>query len=154
MFSKKISFPKFNGQKLKIGLVVGRWNADITESLLAGALKALTEAKVSKKNITVVHVPGAFELALGAQRLFKNKKVDAVIALGCLYKGETLHFEYVTEATAQGLMRVSLDAGKPVVFGVLPCLNEKQAIVRSTGENNHGYGWGLTAVEMALSSKK
>ena len=97
--------------------------------------------------------PGAFELPLGAQRLIKNKKVDAVVTLGCLYKGETLHFEYATEAPAHGLMRVGLDTGKPVVFGVLPCLNEKQAQARSSGDNNHGYGWGMTAVEMALSGK-
>lgn len=149
MSGKKIPFPKMNGKNLKIGIVAGRWNENIIESLLEGALTALAECGVNKKNIFVVRVPGAFELPLGAQQLIKRKKVDAVIALGCLYKGETLHFEYVTEATAHGLMRVGLDTGKPVIFGVLPCLNEKQAIARSTGENNHGYGWGLTAVEMA-----
>lgn len=150
MQKNKIRFPKMNGKNLKIGIVAARWNAEIVDSLLEGTLKALAECGVSRKNIFITRVPGAFELPLGAQRLIKTKKVQAVVALGCLFKGETMHFEYASEATSYGLMRVGLATGKPVVFGVLPCLNEKQAVARSSGENNHGYGWGMTAVEMAL----
>ena len=152
--SKGVSFPKLAGRNLKIGIVVARWNSHITENLRSGCELALAGAGVVKKNIFVVEAPGSFELALAAQHLIKSKKVDAVVAIGCLIKGETMHFEYLSDTTFNGLMRVGLDTGKPVVAGVLTCLNEKQAVVRSTGDNNHGYGWGLTALEMALLTKK
>ncbi len=154
MSKNKIEFPKLNGKNIKVGIALARWNTEITNSLMEGCLTALKEAGVPSKNFYVVPVPGSFELPLAAQHLFKKEKVDVVIALGCLIKGETMHFEYIADAMTNGLMRVSLDTGKPVVFGVLTCLTEKQAIARSTGKNNHGYGWGLTAVEMALLTKK
>lgn len=154
MSKNTIEFPKVNGKNLRIGVVVARWNFDITKGLLEGCVRALKEAGVQYKNVYIVEVPGSFELPLAAQTVLKKNKVDAVVVLGCLIKGETMHFEYIADATANGLMRVSLDAGKPVVFGVLTCLNEKQAKARAFGENNHGYGWGLTAVEMALQTKK
>lgn len=150
---KGIQYKKINGKNVRIGIVHARWNNTITDKLLAGCLQSLTDAGVNKKNIFVIDVPGAWELPLGAKQLIKNKKIDVVIALACLLKGETLHFEYVSEVTAHGLMRVMLDTDTPVIFGVLPCLNEKQAIARSTGNNNHGLGWGLTAVEMAALQK-
>ncbi len=152
--SKGITFPKLAGRNLKIGIVVARWNAHITENLRSGCELALAGAGVVKKNIFIVEAPGSFELPCATQHLIKSKKVDAVIAIGCLIKGETMHFEYLSDATINGLMRVGLDTGKPVVAGVLTCLNEKQAVARSTGDNNHGYGWGLTALEMALLTKR
>ena len=152
--SKGIAFPKLAGKNLKIGIVVARWNAHITENLRSGCEVALAGAGVSKKNVFVQEVSGSFELPVAVQNLLKTKKVDAVVAIGCLIKGETAHFEYLSDATINGLMRVSLDTGKPVVAGVLTCLNEKQAVARSTGDNNHGYGWGMTALEMALLTKK
>lgn len=152
--SKGIVFPKLAGRNLKIGIVMARWNAHITENLRSGCEVALAGAGVAKKNIISVEAPGSFELPLIAQHLIKTKKVDAVVVIGCLIKGETMHFEYLSDAVFNGLMRVGLETGKPVIAGVLTCLNEKQAVVRSTGDNNHGYGWGLTAVEMALLTKK
>lgn len=154
MSKNTIEFPKVNGKNLRIGIVVARWNFAITKGLLEGCVRALKETGVQYKNVQIIEVPGSFELPLAAQNLIKTKKVDAVVVLGCLIKGETMHFEYIAEATAQGLMRVNLDTGKPVVFGVLTCLTEKQAKARSVGENNHGYGWGMTAVEMVLQVKK
>ena len=152
--SKGIAFPKLAGKNLKIGIVVARWNAHITENLRYGCEVALEGAGVSKKNVFVQEVSGSFELPVAVQNLLKTKKVDAVVAIGCLIKGETAHFEYLSDATINGLMRVSLDTGKPVVAGVLTCLNEKQAVARSTGDNNHGYGWGMTALEIAILTKK
>lgn len=153
MSANKISFPKLNAKNLKIGIVVARWNWEITSVLMTGCLEALKEAGLVRKNLVICEVPGSFELPVVAQKLIKVKKVDAVVAIGCLIKGETMHFEYIADATANGLMRVSLDTGKPVIFGVLTCLTEKQAKARTVGGNNHGYGWGMTAVEMALPKK-
>lgn len=154
--SKGVEFPKLKGDKLKIAIAVTRWNEHIMSSLLDGCKKALQDAGVKAKNITVVEVPGSYELPFAAKHLMQSKKkYDAVVALGCLIKGETMHFEYIADAVAHGLMSLNVDddISIPVVFGVLCCLTEKQAIARSTGKNNHGYGWGQTAVEMALLRK-
>ena len=149
--SKGINFEKKNGSKLKIGIVCTRWNAHFTGSLLEGCLDALAEAGVKKNNITVLDVAGAYELPFACKQLMESKKkYDAVVAIGCLIKGETMHFEYIADAVAHGLMELNVDEDIPVVFGVLACLNEKQAKARSIGKNNHGIGWGQTAVEMGL----
>src|SRR5262245_51161635 len=100
--------PSKKFSRMKIGIVVADWNPEVTESLLEGSLAALLQAGVNKKNINVVHVPGSFELALGAQRLAENKGIDGVIALGCVIQGDTPHFDYICQAAAQGLMQVSL----------------------------------------------
>lgn len=155
---KGISFSKLNAKNLKVGIVISRWNSQIVDGLLEGCQRALTEAGVSKKNIVSLDVPGSFELPFAAQKIIRQmpgqKKVDVVVVLGCLIKGETRHDEYIGLAVNQGIMRVGLDSGVPVVFGVLTCETEKQAIARSTGDNNHGYFWGKTGVEMGLLKKK
>ncbi|MEK7643953.1 MAG: 6,7-dimethyl-8-ribityllumazine synthase, partial [Patescibacteria group bacterium] len=147
--SKGVSFKKMNGAKLKIGIAVSRWNGEITESLLEKCRLALLDSGVKEKNIFVLEVPGAYELPYAASHLIKTKKPDAVVCFGCLIKGETMHFEYIAEAVTQGIMNLNLGTGVPVIFGVLTVLNEAQAKARS-GDNqqNHGYAWGLTAVEM------
>jgi 6,7-dimethyl-8-ribityllumazine synthase len=110
---------------------------------------------VKAKNITCIEVPGAYELPFAARHLIKSKKkFDAIVVLGCLIKGETMHFEYIADAVAHGLMELNVDEDIPVVFGVLTCLNEKQAHDRAFGKNNHGISWGHTAVEMGLLKKK
>ncbi len=148
-------FPKLNGSKLKIGIVVARWNQEITTGLTIGTLQALEECGVLEKNITVIDVAGSYELPFAAKTMQESKKkFDAIVALGCLIKGETMHFEYIANSVAQGLMELNVDEKIPVVFGVLTCLNQKQATTRSKGKNNHGYGWGYTAVEMALLKSK
>eukprot|EP00611_Tribonema_gayanum_P021857 TRINITY_DN4297_c0_g4_i2.p3 TRINITY_DN4297_c0_g4~~TRINITY_DN4297_c0_g4_i2.p3 ORF type:complete len:150 (-),score=40.37 TRINITY_DN4297_c0_g4_i2:354-803(-) len=95
-------------------------------------------------------VPGAYELPLAARFLALSQTVDSIVCLGCLIKGETMHFEYIADAVSSGLMQVGLSTTCPTVFGVLTTLDEAQAKSRSEGENNHGVGWGMTAVEMGL----
>src|SRR3990167_44508 len=98
--SKGVSFGKLNGSALKIGLAVSRWNHEITDALLRDCLRALEAARVKKKNIAAIDVPGSFELPYAALRLIKDDKVDAVVCLGCLIKGETRHFECIAAAVS------------------------------------------------------
>ncbi len=147
---KGITFPDLDGSKLKIGIAVARWNKHITKELLAGCKQALLECNVSEENIMVLETPGTYELPYSAQQLIKKHNADAVVCLGTLIKGETMHFEYIAEAVTQGIMDINLAHDVPVIFGVLTCLTEEQAMSRATGDNNHGYGWGKSAVEMAL----
>lgn len=124
---------------------------------MAGCKQALLACHVKESDIVVVDVPGSYELPFGASCLIKGEQpVDAVICVGCLIKGETMHFEYICEAVSQGVMKLGLESGVPVIFGVLTCLNEKQALARAgLGEHSHNHGsdWGTTAVEMALLKK-
>jgi 6,7-dimethyl-8-ribityllumazine synthase len=147
--SKGITFDTKNGSGLKIGIVVARWNSEITLALRDGCVQALTDAGVERGDIVIREVPGSYEVVYGAKLLIEQG-ADAVVTIGCLIKGETMHFEYICEAVTQGIMRLNVETSTPVIFGVLACLSEEQAIARSTGENNHGYGWGQSAVEMAL----
>ena len=139
-----------DGKKLKIGIVYSRWNSFITEPLVMNCREALSDSGVIDKNIYELEVPGTYEIPLVAKKLIEVRKVDAVICLGSLIKGETMHFEYIADAVANGIMRLNLDSGVPVIFGILTCLTKKQAVERSSGKLNHGYQWGMTAVEMAL----
>jgi 6,7-dimethyl-8-ribityllumazine synthase len=130
--------------------VVSRFNPDITEGLLRGARAALVEASVPESDITVVRVPGAFEVPLTARQLALTRRFDAVIALGCVIKGDTMHFEYIADATSQGLMQAGLATGVPVAFGVLTTLSDAQALERSAdGPGNKGREAALAAIEMA-----
>ena len=130
--------------------MVSRFNAEVTEGLLAGAVAALDAAGVSADARTIVRVPGAFELPITAQRLAESGRFDAVVCLGCLIKGDTMHFEYIAEAVSQGLSRVALDAGVPVAFGVLTTLTDEQALERARpGEGNKGAEVARAAIEMA-----
>ncbi len=147
--SKGITFDTKNGSGLKIGIVVASWNSEITFALRDGCVQALTDAGVERGDIVIREVPGSYEVVYGAKLLIEQG-ADAVVTIGCLIKGETMHFEYICEAVTQGIMRLNVEKSAPVIFGVLACLSEEQAIARSTGENNHGYGWGQSAVEMAL----
>lgn len=148
---KTVSFNKKNdGSKLKIGIVVSRWNREITDALLSKCQEGLRGANVKDRNIHVQQVPGAYELPFGAMALIKKKKVDAVVCLGALIKGETMHFEYIASAVSYGIMKLQLETGVPVVFGVLTCLNEKQALARSVGDKSLAHEWALSAVAMGL----
>lgn len=147
---KGIEFKKMNGSNLKIGIAFSHWNNFIVEPLVENCKKALLDSNVSEENIFELGVPGAYEVPLAAKKLIDNKKVDAVVCLGALIKGETMHFEYIAEAVTQGIMKLNLEIGVPVIFGILTCLTESQAIERSSGKLNTGYGLGMTAVEMAL----
>jgi 6,7-dimethyl-8-ribityllumazine synthase len=145
---------KQNGRGLRIGVVYTSWNPDVVGVLYRRCLDALQDSGVPQKNIISLCVPGAFELPFAAQHLVQKKKVDVVVVLGCLIKGETMHFEYISSSVSNGVQQVALNTSKPVIFGVLCCLNEKQAQVRASKDGkDHGYEWGQSAVEMGALCK-
>ena len=132
-----------------IGIVVSEWNEEITEALFNGAKETLLNAGVNIDNIIKKYVPGSFELPLGAQYFVDYCDVDAVICLGCIIQGETRHFEFISQAVAQGIMRVGLDNGIPIIFGVLTTDNQQQAIDRAGGKHgNKGVEAAYTAIKM------
>jgi 6,7-dimethyl-8-ribityllumazine synthase len=139
-----------NGARRSVGIVVGRFNGNITSRLLDGALEALGEAGVPRERIDVMPVPGAFELPLGAMALAKTRRYACVIALGCVIRGDTPHFEYVAGEAASGLQLAGLETGVPVAFGLLTCDSRRQAEERAGGEKgNKGTEAARTALEMA-----
>jgi len=134
----------------RFAIVVSRFNPEITDGLLTGAREALTEAEVNDDDVTLVRVPGAFELPIAAQRLAESGRFDGVICLGCLIKGDTMHFEYIASACSQGIVQASTATGVPIAFGVLTTLTEEQAMARSEpGPENKGREAALAAIEMA-----
>ena len=150
---KKISSKKIDGSKLKIVIVRAKFNEKITGNLLSGCLKALQKNKVKKSNIKTFDVPGAYELPLVAKKA--ARKAGVVICLGAVIKGETPHFDYVAGESARGIMDVGLQTGKPVIFGVITCNNLKQAVARSSSnEENKGWQSGIAGVEMGMLMKK
>lgn len=133
----------------RFAIVVSRFNAEITQGLLAGAREALAEAGVREDRIEVFHVPGAFEIPLAARRAAATGAFAAVICLGCLIKGDTMHFEYLADAAANGIMRAGLDTGVPIAFGVLTALTDAQAQERAApGPGNKGREAAAAALDM------
>jgi 6,7-dimethyl-8-ribityllumazine synthase len=138
------------GARRSVGIVVSRFNGEITTRLLDGALAALEEAGVGRDAIDVMPVPGAFELPLGAMALAKTRRYACVVALGCVIRGETPHFDYVCGEAASGLQLAALETGIPVTFGVLTCDTLEQAQARAGGaRGNKGAEAALTGLEMA-----
>lgn len=133
--------------KTKISLVVAEWNGEITFALRDGAIEFLTKMGVKEKNILISYVPGAYELAFGAQLVALGNKYDAVITIGCIIKGDTPHFDFISDACANGIMQVGLSYGLPVIFGVLTTNDLKQAKERSGGKHGNK---GIEAAETAL----
>jgi 6,7-dimethyl-8-ribityllumazine synthase len=134
----------------RFAIVVSHFNEEITTGLLKGARQVLEEASVSDRDITLLHVPGAFELPVAALRAAETGRFDAVICLGCLIKGDTMHFEYIAAAASQGIMDASQATGIPIAFGLLTTLTDEQAIARSAdGPDNKGREAALAAVQMA-----
>lgn len=135
---------------LQIGIVVSDWHKEITHKLYEGCFDTLTKHGVKKENIHSVQVPGSFELTSGAKILASNKKVDAVITLGCVIKGETTHNEYINQAVAAGLTTLSVMSSKPFIFGLLTPNDEQQALDRAGGKyGNKGVEAAVTALRMA-----
>jgi 6,7-dimethyl-8-ribityllumazine synthase len=144
-----------NAAGLRFALVVSRFNSFITDRLLAGAVDALEAAGADAENVAVVRVPGSFEIPLTAKKLAEGGRVDAVIAIGCVLRGETAHFDYVASEVARGVQLAQLDTGIPVIFCVLTCDTLEQAIDRAgLKSGNKGYDAGLAAIEMANLSKQ
>jgi 6,7-dimethyl-8-ribityllumazine synthase len=153
-FTPKQIRPKTNAAGFRFALVVSRFNSFITERLLDGALGALEAAGATEKNIEVVRVPGSFEIPLVAKKMAEGLHADAVIAIGCVLRGETAHFDYVAGEVARGVQLAQLDTGVPIIFCVLTCDTLEQAIDRAGLKGgNKGHEAGLAAVEMANLSK-
>ena len=131
---------------IKIGIVVSQWHNDITSALLNGALTYLKSQRISTKNIEIAYVPGSFELPLASQWQLE-RGLDASICLGCVIKGETMHFEFICNAVAQGVKDLNLKYSKPVIFGVLTPNTLKQAQQRAGGKYGNK---GIEAAEAAL----
>ena len=142
------------GQGVKVSIVVSRFNSFITDRLLEGALDALRRHGVEEKGITVVRVPGSFEIPLGVRRA-AGQKVDAVIALGALIRGGTPHFDYLSAEVTKGVAHVMLETGIPVAFGVLTTDTVEQAIERAgTKAGNKGAEAAQSALEMVSLLRK
>jgi len=145
-----VSFPELDGADVKVGIIKARWHDGIIGSLTDGAKAALIECGVKEENIIETEVPGSFELPLASRYLALSGTVDAILPVGVLIKGDTYHFEAISDSVSSSLMSVGLQTGVPTIFGVLTVNTEEQAVARSTGANNHGTQWGKAAVEMAL----
>jgi 6,7-dimethyl-8-ribityllumazine synthase len=140
---------------LRFGIVVSRFNSFITERLSAAAVDALGRAGAAGKDVDVVQVPGAFELPLISKKLALTERYDALIAIGCVIRGETTHYDYVCSETSRGLQLAQMDTGVPILFCVLTCDTLEQAIDRAGLKGgNKGFEAGLGAIEMAHLSRK
>ena len=141
---------KFRADGLRFGVISSRYNNSITDSLERAALEALKKGGASEKQIEVLSVPGAFELPLAAKKLAESGKVNAIIAIGCVLRGETSHYDYICSEVARGIQLAQMDTGVPVIFCVLTCDTMEQAVERAgPGEGNKGREAGLAALEMA-----
>lgn len=141
---------KLVAEKLKVGIIVGRFNEFIGGKLLSGALDGLKRHGVDENDIEIAWVPGAFEIPLIAKKMAKSQNYDAVICLGAVIKGATPHFDFVSSEVSKGIASVSLETEVPVIFGVLTTDTIEQAIERAgTKAGNKGYEAAVTAIEMA-----
>ncbi len=144
-----------SAQEMSFGIVVSQWNTKITHALYEACYDTLVQHGANPENIFTEQVPGTFELPAGAKILASSEKMDAVICLGCVIKGETSHNEYINHAVATALANMSIVSGKPFIFGVLTPNNEQQAIDRSGGKyGNKGVEAAVTAIRMASLKKK
>jgi len=149
---KNLSVPEIQIRpldKVKIGIVTAAWNRDITQTLRDGCISELKKHGCADSDLISIEVPGAFELPVAAKILLSNHKLDAVICLGCVIKGETKHDEYISNAVAGGIMTLSVMSGKPVIFGVLTPNDHQQALDRAGGRHgNKGIEAAHTAISM------
>ena len=135
---------------LRFAVVVSKYNDFVTDRLQTGALSALAAAGVASGDITVVRVPGAFEIPLAAQHAAESGRYDAIVCLGCLIRGETPHFEYISSAVSQGLTTAAAATGVPMSFGVLTTNSVEEALARAgDGSGNKGHEAAVAAIEMA-----
>lgn len=146
---------KVDAKGMRIGIIVSRFNHFVTERLLEGALEALRNHGGEERNIDVVHVPGAFEIPLLAHKMAASGKYDALVCLGAVIRGETPHFEYISDAVTRGIEQAMLQYRLPISFGVLTTHTVEQAMARA-GEKmgNKGFEAALTAVEMVSLTRE
>lgn len=139
-----------DASSMRIGIVAAEWNHEITGKLVDGAMKALSKYGVKDGNITLKTVPGSFELIYGCSQFAKCGLLDAVIAIGCVIRGDTPHFDYICEAVTQGISKLNVEGQVPVVFGLLTVNNLEQAEERTGGRlGNKGEEFAVTAIKMA-----
>ncbi len=135
---------------MRFGIVVSEWNPSITNALCEGAVKTLVDNGAAEADITVMSVPGSFELIYGAARMVHAAQVDAVIAIGCVVKGDTPHFDYICQGATQGLAQLNTLGTVPVIYGLLTCNEMEQAEARAGGNlGNKGDECAITAIKMA-----
>jgi len=138
-----------SASEMKFGIVVAEWNYEITGALAKGAVDTLKKHGAKDENILLKHVPGSFELTLGAQYLAEFGKVDAIIILGCVIQGETRHFDFICQGVTQGITNLNIKYNKPFIFGLLTTENQQQAIDRAGGKlGNKGDEAAVTAIKM------
>ena len=138
-----------DGQALRIGIIVSQFNEIVTSRLLDGARDALARHDVREEDVTIAYVPGALELPQLAKRMAATGRWDALVALGCVIRGETSHYDYVCSETARGIADVARDSGLPIAFGVLTTNDADQAMARSGGAmGNRGFDAVETAIKM------
>jgi 6,7-dimethyl-8-ribityllumazine synthase len=146
---------KLDAAGLRFALIVSRFNSAITDRLFQGARESLQQSGAKNEDIQTFYVPGAFELPLAAKQLAQTGEFDALIAIGCVIRGETSHYDYVCSESARGLQSAQLETGVPMIFCVLTCENQEQALARAGGAHgNKGHDSGLAAIEMAQLSNK
>jgi 6,7-dimethyl-8-ribityllumazine synthase len=146
---------ELNARGMRFGVVVSRWNSFVTERLLQGALDALRRSGCREENIAVVRVPGAFEIPSQARTLARTGKYDAIITLGCLIRGETDHYEHISNEVTRGIGQSAQETGVPHTYGVLTCENLEQALDRAgLKAGNKGFEAALSAVEMVSLQRK
>jgi len=141
--------------KMRFGIVVSDWNREVTWSLLNGAVNTLMKHGATERNIVVKHVPGSFELTLGAQFLAEYDDMDAIICIGCVIQGETPHFTYICQGVTQGITQLNLEYNIPFIFGVLTTSTQQQAVDRAGGKHgNKGDEAAVTAIKMAALQRE
>lgn len=146
---------ELNARGMKFAIVVARWNSFITERLLQGALDGLRRSGCREDDITVVRVPGSFEIPSQARTLAETVKYDAIITLGCLIRGETTHYEHIATEVTRGIGQSAQETGVPHTYGVLTCENLEQALDRAgLKAGNKGYEAAITAIEMVSLKRK
>jgi 6,7-dimethyl-8-ribityllumazine synthase len=144
-----------NAKGLRLAIVVSRFNSFITERLLAGALDALVRAGAGDKQVEVVRVPGSFEIPVAAKRLAETGRYHALVCLGCIIRGQTQHFDYISAEVTRGIQLAAVETGVPIAFGVLTTDTLEQAIDRAGAKSgNKGADAALSAVEMATLLQK
>lgn len=144
-----------DAKKMRFGVVVSDWNREITWALLDGAISTLKKHGATDNNIVIKHVPGSFELTLGAQFLAEYDDLDAVICLGCVIQGETPHFNYICQGVTQGITQLNMEYNLPFIFGVLTTNDQQQAADRAGGKHgNKGDEAAVTAIKMAALQRE
>ena len=138
-----------SAEGMRFGIVVSEWNGEVTGALLEGAHDTLVRHGAREADITVLTVPGSFELVYGTSRMLRTQRFDAVIAIGCVIRGDTPHFDYICQGTTEGLARLNVEGQAPVIYGLLTCNDMEQAEMRSGGMlGNKGDECAVTAIKM------